>query len=143
MGVQSIKGADPSTNGQGGKQFASFWDLIGLFADSELGPDFLAVMREAGQQMGGISLGGPSSAYGLAIHGEGIGGRSQAASPDPRREHLFERLNADLREQPAIQGPTRSQKQTRTKEFSQEHDVFLARTRSRLRYCCNGTTEQQ
>ena len=124
--MQCIKSADPSANGQGRKQFPRFWNFVGFFADCHFSPDFFTLVREAGKQMGGISLCGPSSAYGLAIHGEGIGGRSQAASPDPRREHLFERLNADLREQPAIQGPTRSQKQTRTKEFSQELDVFMA-----------------
>jgi hypothetical protein len=69
--------------GRVGSSFRAVFDLIGFFANSQLGPDFLALMREAGKQMGGITLCGPSSSYGLAINGEGIGGRSQAASPDP------------------------------------------------------------
>lgn len=47
MSVQRIKRTDPSTNGEGGKQFAGFGNLVGFFAHLELGPDFLAVVRES------------------------------------------------------------------------------------------------
>ena len=103
MGVQGIKGADASADGQGGKQLASFWDLVGFFAHSELGPDFFALVREAGQQMGGISFSRPGPSHRFAIDGEGIGGRGEAGGPDPHREHLLNRLSADLRKQPAIE----------------------------------------
>ena len=105
VGVQRIKGTDPSTNGQGGKQFAGFWDLVGFFAHSELGPDFFAVVREAGKQMGGISFSRSGPSHRFAIDGEGIGGRGEAGGLDPHREHLLNRLSADLRKHPAIQGP--------------------------------------
>ena len=97
MGVQSIKGTDPSANGQGGKQFASFGDLVGFFAHRQLGPDFFALVGEAGKQMGRISFCCPGSSHGFAIDGDGIGGRGQAGGPDPCREHLLNRLSTDLR----------------------------------------------
>ena len=93
MGMQRIKGADPSMNGQGGKQLASFWDLVGFCAYRQLGPDFFPVVREAGKQMGGISFSRSGSSHGLAIDGEGIGGASLAAGPDPGREDLLNPLS--------------------------------------------------
>ena len=74
VGMQSIKGTDPSANGQSRKQFAGFWDLIRFFADSQLGPDFFALVREAGQQVGCISPCRPGSSHRFAIDGKGIGG---------------------------------------------------------------------
>jgi hypothetical protein len=81
--VQRIKCTDPSANGQAGKQFAGFGDLVGFFAHSDLGPDFFALVGEARKQMGRISLCCPGSSHRFAIDGEGIGGRGQAGGPDP------------------------------------------------------------
>ncbi len=97
MGMQGIKGADPSANGEGRKQLASFWDLVGFFAYRQLGPDFFTLVREAGKQVGGISLRCSGSSHGFAIDSDGVGGRGQAGGPDPCREHLLNRLSTDLR----------------------------------------------
>ena len=86
MGMERIEGADAPSNGQGRKQLASFWDLIGFFAHRQLSPDLLTVMGEAGKQMRGISLRRPGSSHRFPIDGEGISGRGETASPDPRRE---------------------------------------------------------
>ena len=92
MSVQRIKRTDPSTDGQGGKQFASFGNLIGFFAHCQLSPDFLALMGEAGKQMGRILFLRAGSSHGLAIDGERIGGRGVAGRPDPCGEYLFDNL---------------------------------------------------
>ncbi len=83
MRVQRVKRTDASSNGQGGKQFAGFWNFIGFFAHRQLGPDFFALMGEAGKQMGRILFLGAGSSHRLAKDFEGISGRGMAGSPDP------------------------------------------------------------
>ena len=83
VSVQSIKRADASANGQRGKQFAGFGDLVGFFAHGQLSPDFLTLMGEAGKQMRRVSFSCPGSSQRFAIDGERIGGRGLASGPDP------------------------------------------------------------
>ncbi len=96
MGVQGIKGADASADGQGGKQLASFWDLVGFFSHSQLSPDFFALVCKAGKQMRSRSFSCSGSPHRLAVDSEGIGGGSLAADPDPGRQHLLDRFGTDL-----------------------------------------------
>src|SRR5947208_141371 len=63
----------------------------------QIGTQFLTLVGEAGKQMGGISFSRPGSPHGFAIDGEGISGRGEGGSSDPRREHLFNGLSTDLR----------------------------------------------
>ena len=52
VGMQRIKSADTSANGQGRKQFTRFWNFVGFFAYCQFSPDFFTLVREAGKQMG-------------------------------------------------------------------------------------------
>lgn len=83
VGVQSIKSADPPSDGERGKQLSSFRNLIRFFAYRHLGPDFLALMSEAGKQMRRVSFSRSGSSHRFAIDGEGIGGSGLAGGPDP------------------------------------------------------------
>jgi len=98
MGVQGIKCADASANGQSGKQFTGLGDLVGFFAHCQLRPDFLALVGEAGKQMRRVSFGCPGPSHGFAIDSERISRRGLAGGLDPCREDLFKALGINLRD---------------------------------------------
>jgi hypothetical protein len=123
--VQSIKRADASANGQSGKQFAGFGDLVGFFAHGQLSPDFLTLMGEAGKQMRRVSFSCPGSSQRFAIDSERIGGRGLASGPDPCREDLFKALDINLRQQPAREGTAGRQKQAGAKDLVLPLDIVL------------------
>ena len=106
MGMQSIKGADAPRDGKGGKQFAGFGNLIGFFAHRHAGPRPLGVFRVKQDSRGGASPSGVRAPRTVtAIDSERIGGRGRAGGSDPGREHLLDRFDTDLRQQPAVEGP--------------------------------------
>jgi hypothetical protein len=97
MGVERIKGTDPTMNGQGRKQCACLRDLVGFFSHCQLGPNFLTLVRETGKQVRRFSFFCSCSSHGFAIDSEWISGRSETGRPNPRSEYLLNGLDIYLR----------------------------------------------
>lgn len=91
-----------------------------------------SVVGETGEQVRRISVRGARTADGFPINRNGIGSRGLAGGLDPCGEDLFQALDVELRQQPAIEGPAGGQKQARAEQLTQKRLVFTTPLAHRL-----------
>jgi hypothetical protein len=103
MGMQRIRGKDPSSHRQGWQKHQCHRDLIGFLLNLNLKQGFLTVMGPEGEQMRSLMIIGACPSHGFAIQGNRVIWGSYKRHTDPISQGPFDLRDIEARQQFAVE----------------------------------------